>query len=244
VWRRAAAAGAMDATREEQETTMNSARPRGGALLLVAVFTLLDGVLLGCGSAPLPSPVEHGFDAGSEAGDEPELDAATDAGEEDAAAYGNDVGPTCVAQPPASGAVSPDCFAFETCSWCGVPSGVQFWCGGDAGPGAHADIAGCVVDPGALSGWVGSCCPSYPPTCTRLAADDSDCVSQDLPGSAYACPVASAKPTATPSAPGCLPSGTTFDAGVPQEPSVPGAALAPAQGNALFCCPSDPEGDQ
>ena len=157
---------------------------------------------------------------------------------------GDDAGSACVAQPPATGAVSSDCFAFGACSWCGVLSGTQFWCGDDAGVGAHPGLAGCPVDPGAESGWVGSCCPASPPTCTRLSDDGAYCVSQGLPGSAYACPVLGAKPTATPSAPECLPSGTTFDAGEPQEPAVPGAALAPAARDALFCCQNDPGGDQ
>jgi hypothetical protein len=229
----------MDATREEQETTMNSERHRRGALLLVAVFSLLDAALLGCSSSPSPSPVEHGFDAGNESGDEPDAD-APDAGEA-APPTGDDVGgPTCVEQPPATGAVSSDCFAFEPCTWCGVPSGTQYWCGGDAdaGAGAHPDLPGCVVDQGAESGWVGSCGPASPPTCTKLDVDDTHCVSQGLPGSAYACPVVGAKPTATPSAPSCLPSGTTFDAGQPHGPGVPGAALSPAQGDAPFCCQS------
>lgn len=180
----------------------------------------------------------------TEAGDEPEVDAGPDA--RDAAPTSNDAGSTCVEQPPATGAVSNDCFAFGSCEWCGLPEGTEYLCSDSTGVGVgvHPNLAGCLSDNGGMSGWTSACCPS-PPTCTRLASNDGYCVGQTLPGAAWACPVVGSKPRAMPTANGCLASGTTFSAsGQPQEPSVPGAALPPASGSGLYCCQTDPGGDQ
>jgi hypothetical protein len=74
----------------------------GRALLAVGLFTLMDALLLGCGSSL--SPVEGRVEAATEAGGEPDADVAPDARE--AAQIGDDAGPTCVDQPTASGPVS------------------------------------------------------------------------------------------------------------------------------------------
>ena len=212
-------------------------RPR--ALLATAMLVFADVLLVGCSSPSLPSlPTMGEGDAATDGGDEPELDAATDAGD-GAPASGNDAGPTCIVEPPANGAVSSDCFPYETCTSCGVP-GIDYWCSDDAGAGAHPNLAGCLTDPGAMSGWTGACCPGSA-ACVRLSDDDNFCAAQGLPGNAWSCPydASTNEAAVTPNAPGCLPSGTAFAPdGGPVLPSggAAGAGLAPAQSTSLYCC--------
>jgi hypothetical protein len=182
----------------------------------IAALSLL--LLAACGGAPegtstTPQTAEALEAAAPDSGDLAE--AATPPPDE--ADAGSDATPACIESAPAQGAVSDDCFAFDTCSRCGVPSGTFFWCSASAGAGTHPDVPGCVVDGLAQSGWVGSCCPTAP--CARLSDDDSYCAAQGMPGCAYACPGAS---TAKPAVSGC---------------QLSGAALSPAQESALYCCP-------
>jgi hypothetical protein len=196
-------------------------------------------LLIGCGSPPSTTPAEPSSHTTAEAGrvgadSDSDSDAAPDAVDELEA---TDAGAAC-APAPAAGPLSDSCFRFDSCEACGIDgSGSLYWCSGDAG---RPSIQGC-VEGTAMSGCSGACCPSTSRTCTRLAPDDAYCASQQLPGSAYACPVdpvtdnAAVMPTAT----ACLPSGTTFDAlGNPVLPSDrrAGAALSPAQMDALYCC--------
>jgi hypothetical protein len=186
--------------------------------------------LVGCTgsvvSTVTTSPPLSDDDAGREADASPSR--------EDAAVVPESEGPDVDAgSATSSWPVSEDCFAFDSCG----DAGALYWCGGDAG---RPPLEGCVDNGLAQSGWAGTCCPGAA-VCTRLSSDDDACSSQCsqtatgivcLPGNAVSCPGADVAPA------GCLPSGTRFDLqGVAVLPSRAGAALSPAQGTSLYCCP-------